>query len=59
MKTIAARPRDWLDIEAVIIKQANLDWDYILNTIQSLDAYEDVAARISRLEDLKSTFYQK
>ncbi len=59
MKTVAARTRDWLDIEAVIIKQSNLDWNYILNTIQSLDAYEDVSVRIERLLSLKSAFYQK
>lgn len=59
MKTVAARPRDWLDIEAVIIKQTNLDWDYIIDTIQSLDAYEDISARRENLLSFKSRYYQK
>lgn len=59
MKTVAARPRDWLDIESVIIRQNGLDWDYILSTIQSLDAYEDVSNRLENLNSLKFQFYQQ
>ncbi len=59
MKTVAARPRDWLDIESVIIRQNGLDWTYILSTIESLDAYEDISTRLEKLNSLKSQFYQK
>jgi hypothetical protein len=59
MKTIAARPRDWIDVESVIIRQKQLDWAYIISTIEGLDAYEDVGARLENLNSLKSQFYQK
>ena len=59
MKTIAARPRDWLDVESVIIRQSALDWDYITVTLKSLDAYEDTSVRRENLQSLKSRFYQK
>ncbi len=58
-KTVAARPRDWLDIEAIIIKQSKLDWEYILQTINGLDAYEDISGRIEKLNSLKSEYYQR
>jgi len=59
MKTIAARPRDWLDIESVIIRQKQLDWTYIISTIQGLDAYENIDARLANLDSLRAQFYQK
>ncbi len=37
MKAIASRPRDWLDIEGVIIKQTGkLNWQYILSHTRTL-----------------------
>lgn len=59
MKTVAARQRDWLDVEGVIIKQSNLDWNYILTTVNSLDAYEEISGRLENLLSLKSRFYQR
>lgn len=58
MKAVAARPQDWIDLENVVTKQQALDWDYILSTIQSLDAYDDVSARIEQLAAIKSQFYR-
>lgn len=58
MKTVAARPRDWLDVESVIIRQDTLDWEYILSTLAGLDAYEDMSTRLEKLKSLKSQFYQ-
>lgn len=59
MKTVAARPRDWIDVESVIIRQNSLDWDYIFVTLQGLSDYEDLSAKLENLSSLKSQFYQK
>lgn len=29
MKAVASRPRDWADVESIVIKQPQLDWPYI------------------------------
>ena len=59
MKTVAARPQDWMDIESVIIRQDHLDWPYIECTLEGLTAYEDMTDRLNRLANLKSVFYRK
>ena len=59
MKSVAARDRDWIDVESVVIKQNNLDWDYIESSLASLDAYEDMSVRVKQLLRLKEDFYRK
>ena len=59
LKTIAGRPRDWPDIEAVIIKQRLLDWDYIESSLSALMDYEDLTERIAHLLTLREKYYQK
>ena len=58
-KTVAARPRDWIDVESVIIRQNTLDWDYIEETLTGLDAYEDMSLRLASLRGLKDRFFLK
>lgn len=58
-KTSAARTRDWIDIESVIIRQDDLDWSYIFASLDALLQYEDIRLEIQRLKDLKSEFYRK
>lgn len=58
-KTVAARPRDWIDVESVIIRQAKLDWDYILSSLKDLLPYQDLSFEIEKLNQLKSQFYRK
>lgn len=58
MKTIAARLRDWV-LEAVIIKQQELDWAYIDSGLSELTVYEDLSGPIAHLESLKNRYYQK
>jgi hypothetical protein len=37
LKAFAARPKDWLDVEGIIIRQAGkLDWAYIHRQLQPL-----------------------
>ena len=58
MKTVAGRDRDWIDIESVTIRQEQLDWPYILKTLESLTDNELMPERIQRLRKLKSKFYR-
>ena len=59
LKTVAGRDRDWIDIESVIIRQSQLDWDYVLETLERLTDNEVIPARVERLEQLKHRFYKK
>lgn len=37
LKAFAARPKDWLDVEGIIVRQSGkLDWDYIRRQLQPL-----------------------
>lgn len=61
MKTLAGRPRDWPDVEAVLIKQRNLDWEYIESSIVALSEHryeEDLPAKLAHLERLRDQHYR-
>lgn len=58
-KTVAARPRDWIDVESVIIRQSKIDWRYVFESLDDLLQYEDIRLEIQRLRDLKAEFYGK
>lgn len=58
-KTVAGRPRGWIDIESVNIRQSSLDWDDTFAGLQALTAYEDLSHGISRLNQLKGEFYKR
>lgn len=58
MKVVAARPRDWLDVESVIIRQSSLDWDYIMASLKALEPYEDISSPLENLNTLRSRFYE-
>lgn len=58
-KSLAARPQDWIDVEAVIIKQSVLEWEYIESAIAEVSVYDDIAEKLYRLHLLKDEFYQK
>lgn len=57
-KTFAARPQDWIDIETVIIKQNDLDWEYIDSSIAMVQAYDHMDEKLERLHKLKAEFYR-
>lgn len=51
LKAIAGRPRDWLDIEGVIVKQTGrMDWEYIL---RQADELAEIQEDWRFVEDLK------
>jgi hypothetical protein len=52
MKAFAARPRDWLDIESVLVRQTSLDKNYILRHLTDLCVLKeapDILERTKRL----------
>lgn len=52
MKAFAARPRDWLDAESIVIRQAHLDNGYILEHLTNLCELKeapDILERATRL----------
>jgi hypothetical protein len=58
-KTVASRPQDWVDIEAVIIKQRALDWNYVE---MHLTAFAEILYShdaLENLQKLKDRFYRK
>jgi hypothetical protein len=58
-KTVANRPRDWIDVESVIIRQDKLDWPYVFAGLEDLLPYQDIRLEIQKLKDLKLQFYRK
>jgi hypothetical protein len=58
MKAFAARPKDWLDIEGIIIRQTGkLDWSYIQRQLRPLaelksdpELWDELEARRTRFE---------
>lgn len=61
MKTLAGRSRDWPDIEAVLINQRNLNWEYIETSIVALSEhrYEDnLTEKLGHLERLRKEYYR-
>ncbi|MEO7657976.1 MAG: DUF6036 family nucleotidyltransferase [Pyrinomonadaceae bacterium] len=59
MKTLAGRSRDWPDVEAVLIKQSNLDWEYIERSICQLFEYEqEIEEKYCKLSLLKARHHR-
>lgn len=62
LKTVAWRPQDIFDLEGVIIKQNDLDWNYIerqLTQLDEYDIYDDLTEKVAGLFSLKEKYYQK
>jgi predicted nucleotidyltransferase len=59
LKTIAWRPQDVYDIEGIVIKQSELDWAYTIEQLEIVGEYENIAANIQGLLDLKEKHYKK
>ena len=59
MKSFAARPRDWLDVEGIIIRQTGrLDWTYIMTQLKPLAELKGAAELIEKLERRRIEFEQ-
>ena len=59
MKAFAARPRDWLDIEGIIIRQTGkLDWAYIVTQLEPLVELKGEPEILELLERRRIEFEQ-
>jgi hypothetical protein len=53
-KAFAARPKDWSDIEGVLIRQgAKLDWKYVLTQLEPLVELKSAPEILEQLEQLR------
>jgi hypothetical protein len=51
LKAFAARPKDWLDVEGIIVRQTGkLDWTYIRGELQPLVELKEAPAIMEELE---------
>lgn len=57
MKSFANRTQDWQDVSSVVTRQgsANLDWDYVLSSLQPLVVLKDEPQILERLHNLRLT----
>jgi hypothetical protein len=57
MKSFAARARDWLDVEGIIIRQTGkLDWDYIRSQLKPLAELKEAPEIMGELEGRRIEF---
>lgn len=57
LKAFADRPRDWMDVEGIIIRQGNsLDFDYIIKQLTPLCELKEAPEIVDRLESLITQF---
>lgn len=55
MKAFAARPKDWIDVEGIVIRQSGrLDWTAILGQLEPLVELKGEPEILARLAELRS-----
>lgn len=56
LKAFADRPKDWVDVEGVLIRQSTgLDWDYIRHHLTQLAELKEAPELVGRLERLRAS----
>ena len=59
MKAFAARAKDWLDVEGIIIRQTGkLDWAYIRRELHPLAELKEAPSIMEELERRRAEFEQ-
>ena len=54
LKAFADRPKDWLDIEGILIRQADhLDWRYVRAQLEPLAELKDAPELVDKLERMR------
>ena len=54
LKAFASRPQDWIDIEAVVVRQRRtLDWKQIFDELEPLVALRETPEVLERLRQLR------
>lgn len=57
LKAFASRPKDWLDIDGILVRQAGtLDWDYIRGQLTPLAELKDAPEILSELAKRRRQF---
>jgi len=57
MKAFAARPRDWIDVEGIIVRQTGkLDWNYVRQQLAPLAELKEEPRILSELERRRVEF---
>jgi hypothetical protein len=54
LKAFADRPRDWQDIQGIIVRQDSLDWTYIETQLQPLAEVKEAPHILDRLMQLRN-----
>ena len=55
LKTFAGRPRDWIDVESVLVRQGRLlDWRLILSELKPLLELSETPEHLDKLQQLRS-----
>lgn len=59
MKAFAARPKDWVDVEGILIRQTGkMDWNYIRQQLTPLAELKEMPELVEQLERRKLEFEQ-
>ncbi len=58
LKTVAGRLKDFADLETVLIKQTDLDWEYIDQYLAEVAEYKDLTENTAILRRLKAESYR-
>jgi hypothetical protein len=55
LKAFADRPKDWIDIEGVVIRHSpELDWPYVIDHLAPLAELKEAPGLVGRLEQLRA-----
>lgn len=53
LKTVAGRGQDFVDIESVLTKRDEIDWDYVEGYLDQVMEYEDISVKRERLDQIR------
>jgi hypothetical protein len=55
-KAFADRPKDWVDVEGIIIRQSSImDWDYVRTQLAQLAALKEAPELVDKLEHVRQS----
>lgn len=52
-KAFASRPKDWIDIHGILVRQNKLDWDHIFTHLKYLIELKDAPKILEKLEKMR------